>query len=72
MTDANEEKKKRKAKKGPQTAEERKEALNRKIKTVYTKKNYIDATAALMYSLGCSLVHLSLLFTIFFVKRSDL
>jgi len=56
----------------PKTAEERKKAAAGKVTTIFTKKNYIDATAALMYSLSCSLIHLALLFTIFFVKSSDI
>jgi len=61
-------------KKGPsvaKTPEERKAAALAKNTKIFTKKNYIDATAALMYSLSCSLIHLALLGTIFFVRTAD-
>jgi len=62
---------KKKEKKPTDPAERKKLALG-KVKTIFTKKNYSDATAALMYGLSCSLIHLAMLFTIFFVKSSDI
>jgi len=47
-----------------------KESRGNERKT-FNKKNYIDPTAAFLYSLGCSLVHLALFITIFFVEMPN-
>jgi hypothetical protein len=39
-----------------------------KKKKVYIKKQQFDTTSSIFYSLGCSLVHLSMFITIWFVK----
>ena len=39
---------------------------------IWVKKNLIDPTAALSYSLGASIVHLALAFTILFIKNVDM
>ena len=44
---------------------------NPKMLEYFTKKNYFDATAALIYSLGCSLNHLVLAYGILWVQKSD-
>ena len=38
-----------------------------KATVIPVKKNYIDSTSGLQYSLGCSLIHFSMVITIFFV-----
>jgi hypothetical protein len=43
-----------------------------KKNTVYVEKNQTDMTAGLTYSLGTTLLHLSLLISMFFVKEIDL
>lgn len=45
---------------------------NKTVERKFNKKNYIDPTAAFLYSLGCSLVHLALFLTIFFVQMPDI
>ena len=39
---------------------------------IWVKKNLIDPTAALVYGLGASIIHLAMTFAIFFVKQVDL
>lgn len=46
-----------------------KKIMDKKI--IWVKKNLIDPTAALSYSLGASIVHLALAFTIYFVLDFD-
>lgn len=36
------------------------------------KKNQIDFTASIIYSLGCSLIHMAMLFTTFFVDKPNI
>ena len=43
-----------------------------KKNTVLVEKNQIDMTVGITYGLGCSLLHLSLLFSQFWVKGVDL
>ena len=43
----------------------------KKLLEFITKKNYIDATAVILYSLGCSLVHAAMIFGVFFVLNPD-
>ena len=44
----------------------------KKLTEFVTKKNYIDATAVILYSLGCSLIHFTMIMTIFFVLKADI
>ena len=41
-------------------------------KVSHIRKNQIDPTAGLVYSLGCSLVHFTLFICLFFVKRPNI
>ena len=47
----------------------KKKEIEHKVFTV--RKNHIDASAGMMFSLGCSLVHLSMLIANFTVKPTN-
>lgn len=40
-------------------------------KVVQVRKNQYDPTAGILYSTGCSLIHLSMFITMFFIKFPD-
>ena len=48
------------------------EADKKEQQKYYVKKNYIDPTAAVVYVLGCSLVHATLFIVMFFIAWPDI
>ena len=40
-------------------------------KKTYIKKNQYDPTAGILYGVGCSLIHLAMFITMFFIKFPD-
>ena len=44
------------------------EHFSQDAKVFYVRKNQIDPSAGILYSLGCSLLHFSLLIGIFFIE----
>lgn len=43
-----------------------------KPKLIKIKKNQIDMTTGFLYSMGCSIIHLALLITLFIIKKPNL
>lgn len=41
-------------------------------KLIKVKKNQIDMTTGFLYSMGCSIIHLSLLITLFIIDKPNL